>query len=127
MLYSIYYIVYSIYIYIYIYIFYISWIRRRPDLQGTDPPAPPGGVASSSMRPSTKPSVVARLQLSPPSLLPSMLTDAPRTRASGYLGTPWHTKAGVFTPREPVGPWGSFTVKWMSKSYMHTCRLLNLL
>ena len=39
------------------------------------------------------------------------MTDALWTRASGYLGTPWHTKAGVFTPREVVGPWGDSTVK----------------
>ena len=32
-------------------------------------------------------------------------------RASDHLGTPWHTKAGVFTPREVVGPWVVFTVK----------------
>ena len=53
-----------------------------------------------------------------PLMLPSRngleLTDAPWTRASGHLGTPWHTKAGVFTPREVVGPVCPFTVKRMS-------------
>jgi hypothetical protein len=34
--------------------------------------------------------------------------------ASGYLGTPWHTKAGGVAPWEVVGPPCSFTVKRMS-------------
>ena len=42
------------------------------------------------------------------------LTHALWTRASGYHGTPWHTKAGLVAPWEVVGQVGHFTVKRMS-------------